>query len=367
MKTLRHCLRDGLFFLSSAIVFALVTAGYAQSSGSGVPSVSIQASQPDASGPADPGVFTVFRQGDTNETLNIYYQISGSASNGVDYAQISNFVLIPAGAVSNTITITPLGDLTSNDVVKTVFLQLAPSPLLNPVNYQIGSPSNAEVFITGPNINYPPVVKIISPTDGSVFYTPTNILLIAKATVSAGTITNVEFFAGSNNLGPGNEVVLDPPGVNGVTGPVYILNWQNPAAGSYSLTAVATDNSGVSTISSAVNIFVLQGPPPPPSPFSVRIISPPNGAVFFAPVDIPVYAFVGHTTNSMTMEPIALVSASLFHRRLPPIIIRPDRLHSQSATRLICIPWYGATHRSAPMFSPLSLSSAFPIIACSCD
>lgn len=304
MKTLRCCLNGGIFFLSSAVIFTVGTRASAQTSGSNsIPVVTIQATQPFASGPENPGVFTVFRQGNTNQTLNVYYEIGGSASNGVDYSEISNFVLIPGGAISNTIVITPLATPSSSAAAKTVFLQLAPSPLLNPttgipVNYETGVPSNATVYITGPNVtNLPPQVAIISPTDGSVFYTPTNIMLIAKATVPVGAITKVEFFSGSTDLGQGSEVVMDPPGVNGVTGPVYVLDWTNPIVGADSLTAVATDNSGVSTVSSAVNISVFQGPPPPPV-FSVRIVSPPNGAVFYAPVNIPLFAYVTHPTNS---------------------------------------------------------------------
>ncbi|MGH8023065.1 MAG: Calx-beta domain-containing protein [Limisphaerales bacterium] len=141
--------------------------------------------------------------------------------------------------------------------------------------------------------NLPPQVRIVSPIDGSVFYTPTNILLIAKATESDAVVTNVEFFAGSADLGPGREIVLDPPGDNGVTGPVFVLDWRNPPPAGYSLTAIATDSGGVSTVSPPVNISVLQGPPPTnPPPLSVRIINPPIGAVFFAPVDIPIFASV---------------------------------------------------------------------------
>src|SRR5579862_1159153 len=100
MKMLRRCLMGGLFFLSSAMISTVGIRASGQTSGSNsIPFVSIQATQPDATGPANPGVFTVFRHGNTNLTLNIYYQISGSASNGVDYAQISNFVNIPGGAV----------------------------------------------------------------------------------------------------------------------------------------------------------------------------------------------------------------------------------------------------------------------------
>ena len=293
-----------LFFSISAVIFAVGFRASAQTTGSSsIPIVTIQATQPLASGPGNPGVFTVFRQGDTNATLNVYCAIGGSASNGVDYAKISNFVTIPGGATSNTIVITPLETTSSSTVAKTVVLQLASSPLLNPVNYEIGVPSNATVYITGPNItNLPPTVKIVSPSNGSIFYTPTNIQLVAQASDPDGTVTNVEFFAGSTDLGPGNPRVLDPPGDNGVTGLVYVYDWNNPLPTNYTLTAVATDNGGASTVSSPVNISVFQGPPPTNSLYSVRIISPPNGAVFFAPVDIPLFAYVTQPIDTNVLK-----------------------------------------------------------------
>ena len=73
--------------------------------------------------------------------------------------------------------------------------------------------------------NLPPQVSIVTPTNGSVFYSPTNLILIARASDPDGTVTNVEFFAGTTDLGQGHPVVLDPPGVNGVVGLVYFLAW----------------------------------------------------------------------------------------------------------------------------------------------
>ncbi len=299
MKMLRCCLKTGLCLVSFLAVLTCGTKASAQTTESNVvPVVTLQATGPIASGPGNPGVFTVFRQGDTNEGLNVYYDIGGSASNGVDYAQISQFVMIAAGAISNTISIEPLTNPPSGTVAKTVVLQLAPSPLLNPVNFEIGVPSNAVVYLTsGTDTNIPPSVGIISPTNGSVFYTPTNIFLMAKASDPDGSVTNVEFFAGTNDLGPGAPIVLDPPGVNGVTGLIYVLNWPNVPAGSYSLTAMATDNGGASTDSAAAGITVLQGSPTNPPPV-VRIVSPANGSVFYAPVDVPLFAYVDHSTDS---------------------------------------------------------------------
>ena len=42
-------------------------------------------------------LFTVRRFGDVSSNLTVNYNISGSASNGVDYATLTNFVTVPAG------------------------------------------------------------------------------------------------------------------------------------------------------------------------------------------------------------------------------------------------------------------------------
>ena len=299
MKTFCCYLKVGRALVLSLAFLMCDGKVFSQTTGNSIPVVTIQTTKPIASGPGNPGAFTVFRAGDTNLDLNVYYQIAGTASNGVDYVPISNWVAIPAGTTSNSIIITPSGSSPAA-VVKTVILQLAPSPLmspLTPVNYTIGVPSNAVVYVEENGAtNLPPIVNIITPPNGAVFYTPTNIQILAKASDPDGSVTNVEFFAGTTDLGKGNPVVLDPPGVNGVVGLVYLLNWPNPMPGNYPLTAVATDNGGASTTSTAVNIAVLQGPPTNPPP-AVRIVSTANGAVFFAPVDIPLYAYVNHSPN----------------------------------------------------------------------
>lgn len=264
MKTLHCRFQVGLCLLSTLAGLTggvKVLAQTASSGSNSVPVVTIQATEPVATGPGNPGVFTVFRDGNTNVALNVFYEIGGTASNGVDYATISQWVAIPAGAMSNDIIITPIKSQSS--VVKTVVLQLAQPPTLNPVNFEIGVPSNAVVYLAA--TNFPPlVVSMVEPRYGAVFYTPTNLQLVAKANDPTGSVTKVEFFAGTENLGPGNPVVLDPPGIGGVTGLVYLFNWLNVPVGGYSLTAVATDNGGLSAISPAVNITVLPGPPNQP-------------------------------------------------------------------------------------------------------
>src|SRR5215469_7484943 len=144
--------------------------------------VTMHAPDPIATESGDTATFEVDRAGSTLSALNVYYDILGTASNGVDYATITHFVEIPVGARSATITIKPIEN-TIVDGTRTVILQLAPSPLMSPmipVNYMIGTPSNAVAYIFDDDgSNAAGVVKIISPLDGSAFYAPTNVPIFA--------------------------------------------------------------------------------------------------------------------------------------------------------------------------------------------
>ncbi len=309
MKQLHYTLRPCFRIAGILSLLAFVSSGRALAqiiTNPPIPVVTIVATDPIASVSGDTGTFTLYRYGDTNASLVVYCSIGGTASNGVDYAVISNLITIPAGVRSNTITITPINHGQTN--VQTVDLQLGGSPLMIPVNYTIGYPSNATVFIEGNGVtNLPPLVKMIYPMSGATFYTPTNIVLAAKAVDLDGSVTHVEFFAGTNDLGPGMMVVLDPPGVNGVTGPVWILNWTSVPVGSYSLTAVATDNGGASTTSDPVSITVLPGPPLTNLPPVVSIVTPTNGQVFYSGVVCPPCL----TNNPPCLLPCYVVQANI--------------------------------------------------------
>jgi uncharacterized protein (DUF2141 family) len=116
-----------------------------------------------------------------------------------------------------------------------------------------------------------PSVSITSPSNGSVFTAPADITIVADATVSSGTVTNVSFFDGSTLLGSVN------------TAP-FQFTANSLGSGSYSLHAVATA-AGVSSTSSVVNITVQA-----PISVSVSITNPANGAVFTAPANIDIVA-----------------------------------------------------------------------------
>jgi hypothetical protein len=250
-----------------------------------LPVVTIYATEPHATWSGDPGQFTAFRAGPTNMTLNVYYRIGGTATNGVDYNTIGNWITIPAGVRSNSITISPINNGQTD--TRTVELQLAPSPAVPPVNYVIGVPDSAVVFITpASTTNIPPIVRISTPPDGAMFRAPANVLICADAIDVDGYVSTVEFFAGTNSLG----VRTNNPLSVGPQNPFCLL-WTNVPVGNYALTALATDNGGATTLSATVNVSVVTAPPPTNFPPEVRIISPPNGAIFFDPATIPIYAF----------------------------------------------------------------------------
>lgn len=112
--------------------------------------------------------------------------------------------------------------------------------------------SQAASVIVAPN--KAPTVLLTSPISGASFTAPATVALAATPSDDAG-IAKVEFFAGATKLG---EDTIAP----------YSFNWINAAAGSYTLTALATDTAGLSSTSNAIAITV-QPAPPTPSPAGV--------------------------------------------------------------------------------------------------
>src|SRR5262249_39929957 len=94
--------------------------------GGALPSVSIQATVASASeaGPAD-GVFTISRTGSTGGALSVDCSIGGTATIGVDYTTSSSSVVIPAGASSVQVVVTPIDD-TLVEGNETVVLTILP-------------------------------------------------------------------------------------------------------------------------------------------------------------------------------------------------------------------------------------------------
>ena len=133
-----------------------------------------------------------------------------------------------------------------------------------------------------PAANQPPTVSITSPTNGASFTAPATVPITATASDSDGTVTNVAFFDGSTLLGHTNNT------------PYSVTN--TFTAGGHALTAVATDNGGLSTTSAVVNITVSA----PPTPPSVTITNPPNPSVFGNTDGVGIGASVTNGTGTVT-------------------------------------------------------------------
>lgn len=122
--------------------------------------------------------------------------------------------------------------------------------------------------------NEPPSASLTAPANGATFTAPATITVSANASDTDGTIARVDFYQGSTLIGS------DP------TSP-YSVAWSNVAAGSYTLTAVATDADGATTTSAARSITVTAPANQPPS---VSLSAPADGATFTAPATITVSA-----------------------------------------------------------------------------
>src|ERR1700741_1031340 len=96
---------------------------------------------------------------------------------------------------------------------------------------------------TGPN--NAPAISLNDPLNNTNFATGANVVIDASASDSDGSVEKVEFFQGSTLLG------CD------LTSP-YTFVWNNAAAGSYAISARATDDLGATTTATPITITVNQ-------------------------------------------------------------------------------------------------------------
>lgn len=111
--------------------------------------------------------------------------------------------------------------------------------------------ANRSISIASSGVpNARPTVRLTSPGTESQFSAGIPVLITAEASDSDGTISRVDFYAGNTLIGSSQ------------TAP-YTFTWNNAPAGTHSLTAVAADNTGASTKSSASNLIINSEPPLP--------------------------------------------------------------------------------------------------------
>jgi hypothetical protein len=132
--------------------------------------------------------------------------------------------------------------------------------------------------------NQVPSITITTPVNNSTFTAPANVTLTAVAADVDGTIVKVDFFNGGNFLGTDQTSVYD-------------FTFNNLSAGTYTVTAVATDNLGLFTVSApitfTVNAQVNQLP-------LINITSPLNGGGFVEAATIAIQAEASDSDGSIS-------------------------------------------------------------------
>ena len=145
------------------------------------------------------------------------------------------------------------------------------------------------ILVASPNV--PPTVSITNPVSGTVFAAPANVTIQASASDTDGTVTNVQFLIGSSVL------------TNTTTAPFSTVT-NNLAAGSYTLSAIASDNSGA-TATNAVTISVVT---PVPVLLSAPKQLPPANFHFSYTANVGLRYIVQRSTNLLSPNWTTLVT-----------------------------------------------------------
>ena len=98
-------------------------------------------------------------------------------------------------------------------------------------------------------VGTPPTVGLTAPANNSTYTTLESVTLTANAADADGTVSKVEFYDGNTLL------------ESDITSP-YSYSWSGMSSGVHTITAVATDNVGLTTTSSAVTVTIqgIQAP-----------------------------------------------------------------------------------------------------------
>ncbi len=149
--------------------------------------VAVVASNPttDTKGAA-PGVYTFTRTGSTAAPLTAYYEMTGTAAGGVDYAPLSGSITFPAGVSSLTVSLTAR-DAGDNSAIS----RSATLSLVTGSGYALGSANVASVSILyNPGTNYIASLRTTPSATASVAYGTATIQLSGDGTFA---IVNANF------------------------------------------------------------------------------------------------------------------------------------------------------------------------------
>ena len=235
-----------------------------------------------------PGVFRFTRDLNTNVAVTIAYEAGGSATPGVDYAELSGRVVIPAGVEFVDVVVVPVDDA-ELEGSETVTLTIAPSSCAGifpppPECFNIGTPATASLTILDNEIPPPPpTVTLRVAQDPNVFGLPA----IANGSFTAASargyiasytvrLDGVEKFSGDTDY-------PSPPDPG--TPFQFGFTFTNLASGPHTVQVAAVDDQGLSgTASGTLYIVALQ---PPRIPATYQVIALDDEAAETLPGDPP--------------------------------------------------------------------------------
>jgi hypothetical protein len=144
-----------------------------------------------------------------------------------------------------------------------------------------GCKATSSIVTVTVNSNQPPVVSITAPADHTSFPSPANMTITATASDPDGSVSMVQFYNGSSLLGADASSPYN-----------FAMNSLPP--GTYTLTAVATDNNGATA--SSVITFTVVNPLP-----VVTITSPLNGTGYIETATVTINASASDANGSVTL------------------------------------------------------------------
>lgn len=188
-----------------------------------VPRVSVTASDASASETdRDPGLLLITRSGPTTGPLTVYYGVAGSALHGTDYQLLTGQIVIPAGASSVPVVITPYDDDLGEGDPETVTFNLT---TYNSA-YQLGTAYSATVNIA--DNDDLPVISVRANTTAGEPATTGNFIIRALGSATGNITVNYTLSgtatAGSDYTAPTGSVTLSAASANEVTVNIPVLD-----------------------------------------------------------------------------------------------------------------------------------------------
>jgi plastocyanin len=192
-----------------------------------------------------------------------------------------------------------------------IFTSAGSYPYTCSIHYFTGT-----INVVGPNV--PPGISITNPAPDTVFSEPANVAVQASATDSDGTVTNVQFLVGSTVL------------TNESAAP-FCATASSLAAGSYTLTAIASDNGGAMA-TNAVAIDVV-------APVSIAISAPTFSSASFQfnyTANAGLQYIVQYSTNLASSGWTAIVTNTATGS--PSSFVDPNATNSPAFYRVVRLP-----------------------------